>query len=167
MKGDLLLTFNTGSSTVKLGLFEMRAGRPVRVARGTIDFRTDPLTFRLAEGGEERAVPLKARGEEALPEILTETFDLLGADFDLTRLKAAGHRVVHGGVEHLRLGRGRLRTLESAGCRQTLPQVADDSPSEADPGLEAGAWFGHGPPSTGTEADVGHVSWRRVALSER
>lgn len=97
MMGDLLLTFNTGSSTVKIGLFEMRAGRPVRVARGTIDFRTDPLTFRLAEGGEERAVPLKAKGEEALPEILTETFDLLGADFDLVRLKVAGHRVVHGG----------------------------------------------------------------------
>ncbi|MBN8996099.1 MAG: acetate/propionate family kinase [Rhizobiales bacterium] len=97
MKGDLLLTFNTGSSTVKVGLFEMRAGGPAGLARGTIDFRADPLTFRLTEGGEDRTLPLKAKGEEALAEVLAETFDLLGADFDLARLTAAGHRVVHGG----------------------------------------------------------------------
>ena len=40
-----LLTFNAGSSTVKIGLFALRSGGPVRIARGVIDFRHEPLTL--------------------------------------------------------------------------------------------------------------------------
>ncbi|NVD40250.1 hypothetical protein HT585_15385 [Ensifer sp. HO-A22] len=34
----LLVTFNAGRSTVKVGLFETRDGKPSRVARGMVDF---------------------------------------------------------------------------------------------------------------------------------
>jgi acetate kinase len=97
MTGDLILTFNAGSSTIKVGLFETVGGRPRSRARGTIDFRREPFVLRLAEVNAERQVPLRVEDKAALPEILREALDLLSGDFDLGRVAAAGHRVVHGG----------------------------------------------------------------------
>ncbi|TDR89721.1 acetate/propionate family kinase [Enterovirga rhinocerotis] len=96
MSGDLLLTFNAGSSTVKLGLYRAQSGRPVRVARGIVDFRQDPLTLRVTEGPEpfETTIPSKA---DALTEILADIAEILGRHVDIGRLAVAGHRIVHGG----------------------------------------------------------------------
>jgi acetate kinase len=43
MNAPLLLTFNPGSSSVKIGLYEVANERPTRVPLGTIDFRSKPL----------------------------------------------------------------------------------------------------------------------------
>lgn len=96
MSGELLLTFNAGSSTVKIGLFEIRADRPQRIASGMIDFRASPLTFRLTHGSRKVTVPLKSSAE-AWDTVIAETFEELGRDIDMTRLSATCHRVVHGG----------------------------------------------------------------------
>jgi hypothetical protein len=50
MKPELLLTFNAGSSTVKIGLFEINATIVRRMAKGVIDFHREPLSFRVTEG---------------------------------------------------------------------------------------------------------------------
>lgn len=97
MTSDLLLTFNAGSSTVKIGIFETQHGRARRIGKAAIDFRRKPLTFHLTEGPQTFDVKLKADGEEHLDDVLTEAFDGLADHFDLGRLTAAGHRVVHGG----------------------------------------------------------------------
>jgi len=97
MNGKLLLTFNAGSSTVKIGLF-LREGTSVRrIGKGMIDFRHKPLTFHLVEGPEVFDVPLEAEAGDVLHEVLDETFNWLGQHFNMDAVTAVGHRVVHGG----------------------------------------------------------------------
>lgn len=97
MKEKLLLTFNAGSSTVKIGLFLREDGKARRIGKGMIDFRHKPLTFHLVEGPEVFDVPLEAEGGDVLHEVLDETFGWLADHFDIDAVTAVGHRVVHGG----------------------------------------------------------------------
>ncbi|MFC3163898.1 acetate/propionate family kinase [Ciceribacter thiooxidans] len=97
MTERLLLTFNAGSSTVKIGLFLRENGKARRIGKGMIDFRHKPLTFHLVEGPETFDVPLEAEGGDVLHEVLDETFVWLAKHFDLDAVSAVGHRVVHGG----------------------------------------------------------------------
>ncbi|GMB79387.1 acetate/propionate family kinase [Shinella zoogloeoides] len=92
-----LLTFNAGSSTVKIGLFALRSGAPIRIARGVTDFHHDPLTLRMNEGEQRIEAALDARPDADLSGILSETVAVLGRHFDLGEVAAVGHRVVHGG----------------------------------------------------------------------
>lgn len=97
MNSELLLTFNAGSSTVKIGLFEINATIVRRVAKGVIDFHRKPLSFRVTEGPVTFEVDLKAEASDDLREVMAETFGWLGKHFDMSRLTTVGHRVVHGG----------------------------------------------------------------------
>lgn len=97
MREKLLLTFNAGSSTVKIGLFRREDGKARRIGKGMIDFRHKPLTFHLVEGPEVFDVPLEAEGGDVLHEVLDETFGWLAEHFDIDAVTAVGHRVVHGG----------------------------------------------------------------------
>ena len=54
-----VLTFNAGSSTVKLGVYAVQDGGLRHLARAGIDFRDDPLEVRLILGEERLAHPLK------------------------------------------------------------------------------------------------------------
>jgi acetate kinase len=97
MKSELLLTFNAGSSTVKIGVFAHGQGAARRIGKAVIDFRHAPLTFHLTEGPATFDIPLHAGGEDDLTAVLNEAFSALGDHFDLDTAIAAGHRVVHGG----------------------------------------------------------------------
>ncbi|MBB3595606.1 acetate kinase [Rhizobium sp. BK529] len=94
---DLLLTFNAGSSTVKIGIFAIEDGKVRRIGKGVIDFRAEPLAFKLMEGPQAFDTPLKAKLTDDLHAIIDETFELLSEHFDISTMRAAGHRVVHGG----------------------------------------------------------------------
>ena len=93
----LLMTFNAGSSSAKLGIFEIDSERARPIAKGAIDFRTAPLRFHIADGHTTRDVALKAEASDDLREVLTETFGWLAKHFDMGRVELIGHRVVHGG----------------------------------------------------------------------
>lgn len=97
MTDRLLATFNAGSSTVKIGLFAIGEAGPLRAGKGLIDFRRTPLKFHLVEGPTVCDAELEAKPEGELDEILSEAFGRLGEHFDLARIAAVGHRVVHGG----------------------------------------------------------------------
>jgi acetate kinase len=97
MSDKLLLTFNAGSSSVKIGLFVREDGRARRIGKGMIDFRHQPLTFHLVEGPQIFDVPLQAKSNDLLHDVLEETFAWLARHYDLDAVTAAGHRVVHGG----------------------------------------------------------------------
>jgi acetate kinase len=97
MREELLLTFNAGSSTVKIGIFATSKGGARRIGKGVIDFRKPPLTFHLTEGPKTFDISLESKDEEDMRHILTEVFDCLTDHFDLDAVIAAGHRVVHGG----------------------------------------------------------------------
>jgi acetate kinase len=97
MTGKLLITFNAGSSTVKIGLFALEQAGPRRIGKGMIDFRKAPLRFSLSEGPDTFDIALEAKAGDALHEVLTEAFHRLSWHFDLGSVAAIGHRVVHGG----------------------------------------------------------------------
>ncbi|MBX3584857.1 MAG: acetate/propionate family kinase [Rhizobiaceae bacterium] len=97
MSIETLFTFNAGSSTVKIGLFALGQGGPQRLARAVIDFRDEPLSLRITEGPRKIDIALSAESGDDLTEIVAEAFDELAQDFDISRIAAVGHRVVHGG----------------------------------------------------------------------
>jgi len=93
----LLMTFNAGSSSVKIGLFEMKAAGLEKIAHALIDFRRSPLTFHLVEGRAVFDVVLKADHADHLVDVMSETLDWIAHHYDLSELICIGHRVVHGG----------------------------------------------------------------------
>jgi acetate kinase len=97
MNGDILLTFNPGSSTIKLGLFAIEANRPHCIGSGMIDLRHRPLTLHVVEGGAATDFPLKAVATDDLHEVIDETLGWLKSHFSVSALAGVGHRVVHGG----------------------------------------------------------------------
>lgn len=97
MTEGLLVTFNAGSSTVKIGLFEREAGGARRLAKAVIDFGRTPLHFRVSEGPQAFEVDLNATASNDLTAVIAETFGWLARHFDMTAIRAIGHRVVHGG----------------------------------------------------------------------
>ena len=97
MSANLLLTFNTGSSSIKIGVFEIDRYNSRRLASAMIDFRESPLQFHVTEGPAVFNVDLRAKASEDLSEILSETFGWLAEHFNIQHVTAVGHRVVHGG----------------------------------------------------------------------
>ncbi len=97
MSGDLLVTFNAGSSTVKIGLFAIETNGARRLASAAIDFRQTPLSLQVTAGQEKSQFNLESASSDELDEVLAETFALISTHVDLTGVAAIGHRVVHGG----------------------------------------------------------------------
>jgi acetate kinase len=97
MNGKLLVTFNAGSSTVKIGLFALGPKGAERIGKGMIDFRRAPLRFTRSEGPDTFDIALEAEAGDELDEVVSEAFSRLSWHFDLENIAAIGHRVVHGG----------------------------------------------------------------------
>lgn len=97
MSGSVLLTFNPGSSTIKLGLFIIKQGAPHRLGTGSIDLRHVPMSLHIVEGPTATDIPMKAAVTDDLHEVIDETLGWLANHFSLGELAAVGHRVVHGG----------------------------------------------------------------------
>lgn len=97
MSQNMLVTFNAGSSTVKIGLFALDQGKARRIGKGMIDFCQTPLRFQLSEGPDRFDVELEAQPGEELDAVLGEAFERLSWHYDLDDIAAIGHRVVHGG----------------------------------------------------------------------
>ncbi|MBX5002139.1 acetate/propionate family kinase [Rhizobium lentis] len=94
---DLLLTFNAGSSTVKIGVFSIDGAEARHIGKGAIDLRAEPLSLGLVKGSQTFDMPLKAEVTNDLHGVIDEAFALLADHFDMAAAVAAGHRVVHGG----------------------------------------------------------------------
>ncbi len=97
MARKVLLTFNPGSSTIKLGLFAVEDGAARPFGRGAIDLRHAPLSLHLEEGERTSEVKLTSAATDDLHEVIEETLQWLSRHFDIGTLHAAAHRVVHGG----------------------------------------------------------------------
>jgi len=94
----VLLTFNAGSSTVKIGSFVHDGTMLRRIAKGVIDFDKRPLIFHL-ERLEGKAVDLALESDPAgeLISIFGEIFRKLSIHGVIDKVAAFGHRIVHGG----------------------------------------------------------------------
>ncbi|MBU8542742.1 MULTISPECIES: acetate/propionate family kinase [Roseomonadaceae] len=119
MSQPLLLTFNAGSSTVKLGLFAIRARRAGRLAGGVLDLRHAPLVLQF----DDQRIALNGTPETMLADMLAA----IDIRFDLSRLAVAGHRVVHGGEDFAgpaRIDPDSLAAIEALVPRAPLHQPA-------------------------------------------
>ncbi|WP_159952699.1 acetate/propionate family kinase [Rhizobium sp. 18065] len=96
MDETLLLTFNAGSSTVKIGIFQVTEQGPVHLGKAAIDLAAVALTLVLRKGLEGFNIPLSQRPAD-LAGLIDEVFEKTSAHFDLDRIIGAGHRIVHGG----------------------------------------------------------------------
>jgi acetate kinase len=116
MPDRFLLTFNPGSSTIKLGLFRIGDHAAHRIGKGVVDLRKDPLILRFSshDNGDTEAV-LRAQIGEDLHEVIDELLSWLSGHFALDDLAAIGHRVVHGGERFtaaVRIDEAILRDIE-------------------------------------------------------
>ncbi|OYW67432.1 MAG: acetate kinase [Bosea sp. 12-68-7] len=112
----ILLTFNAGSSTVKLGLFALGPQGPRRIGKGMIDFRREPLRFELTEGPDRFDIALEARPGAELDDVLSEVLRRLSWHIDLDAIAGIGHRIVHGGdrfTEPVRIDDAVITALEA------------------------------------------------------
>ena len=78
MSADMLLTLNAGSSTAKIALFEAAPSGARRVAKGTIDFRKNPPSFRLTQGAKTFDVKLETDVSD-IRGVMAETFGWLAS----------------------------------------------------------------------------------------
>jgi len=97
MTDHILLTFNPGSSTIKIGLYHFEEGAPVRFGGGAIDLRDEPLRLRISEEGRKEQIPLQAEVTDDLQGVVAEVLDWLQQHFPSGAITGVGHRVVHGG----------------------------------------------------------------------
>ena len=97
MTDDVLLTFNAGSSTLKIGIFELKGARASNVGRGKIDFDQTPLTLRYSVRQAHYEKPVKGDNDTNFVSIVGETLDHMLAHLP-GGLSAVAHRVVHGGM---------------------------------------------------------------------
>jgi acetate kinase len=97
MSQDHILTFNAGSSSIKVGIFSVADGGPRRLANALVDLQHAPLTLRLDADGKSQEVALTAPRTDDLHDVLEEMLGILTARHGLDHLTLVGHRVVHGG----------------------------------------------------------------------
>lgn len=112
---DRILVLNAGSSSLKFCVYRDAAGAPALLLRGQVEGLADAphLQVRDAEGRVLR----EERWEHALghDRATALVLDLVAAHGDAGRLRAVGHRVVHGGTAHdapVRVDDGVLADLE-------------------------------------------------------
>jgi acetate kinase len=91
-----LLTFNAGSSSIKMGFFTLETGAPERIGKGTIDFQRKCLSLEIAGSGTSE-ISLVHGGETHPDAIVEAVFTSLAAHIDISLIAAVGHRMVHGG----------------------------------------------------------------------
>ncbi|SEK68707.1 acetate kinase [Roseovarius azorensis] len=87
--GDLVLVLNAGSSSIKLAIFDSALNQ---ILSGIADGIGGPGTLRLDGMKSAQDVPDHATALHALLKALEDQ------GFPITRFRAAGHRVVHGGA---------------------------------------------------------------------
>ncbi|MGY5776544.1 acetate/propionate family kinase [Rhizobium sp. LEGMi135b] len=97
MSDDVLLTFNAGSSTLKIGVFELATEGPRNVDRGKIDFDQSPLMLRYSIGSDRYEKTIKGDNGAQFVSVISATLDHMLAHLP-GRLHAVAHRVVHGGL---------------------------------------------------------------------
>lgn len=132
---DAVLVLNSGSSSIKFGLFDISAGEPVLSCKGLLDEQdkvprllvTDPAGKTMIEKRREAS---DGDGGGLFIDILAWIDDYLAGG----RLRAVGHRVVHGGhyfAAPLRLAHKNLEVLEALTPLAPLHQPRCLSPVRA------------------------------------
>ncbi|MFJ3057916.1 acetate/propionate family kinase [Herbaspirillum sp. NPDC087042] len=93
-----LLTFNAGSSSIKLGVFRLDGARASRIGQGQLDLHLTPLKLRLEIEGKSSSISIDADPAASMERVLEQVLHQLEVGHEQGALCAVGHRVVHGGL---------------------------------------------------------------------
>ncbi|HZG20533.1 MAG TPA: acetate/propionate family kinase [Herbaspirillum sp.] len=93
-----LLTFNAGSSSIKLGVFRLDGARAFSIGQGQLDLHLTPLRLRLEIDGVRSAIEIDADPAASMDKVLEQVLHQLEVGHEQGALCAVGHRVVHGGL---------------------------------------------------------------------
>ena len=98
---DTVLVLNSGSSSIKFGLFDISATEPILLCKGLLDeHEARPRLLVRSPAGEDlfetQSDEADAEGEHLFADVLA----FIESRFGEQPLRAVGHRVVHGGPDY-------------------------------------------------------------------
>ncbi len=97
-----ILAVNAGSSSLKFGLFAAEAGLATLVRGEISDLDSAPRLLAHDDAGRQIADRrLSAQGERVFADALTAVISLIDELPRQSGLRAVGHRIVHGGADHI------------------------------------------------------------------
>lgn len=98
---DAVLVLNAGSSSIKFGLFEISAAEPVLLCQGLLDeHEAKPRLVVKSPAGEYLFENRREASDADSDHLFADVLGFIEARFDDHRLRAVGHRIVHGGPDY-------------------------------------------------------------------
>jgi acetate kinase len=96
-----VLVLNSGSSSIKFGLFDISAGEPALLCKGLLDeHETKPRLVVKGPAGEDLFAAQRDAADADSDHLFDEVLGFIEDHFGKGRLRAVGHRVVHGGPDY-------------------------------------------------------------------
>jgi acetate kinase len=97
---DAVLVLNAGSSSIKLGLFDIGQAEPTLKCKGLLDEQEKAPRIVVTDGsGKQLFEKRRPTGEATSNGLLTDIFAWIKDYLEGGRLAAVGHRIVHGGLD--------------------------------------------------------------------
>jgi acetate kinase len=98
---DAILVLNAGSSSTKFGLFEIAADAPALLCKGLLDeHEARPRLVVKSPAGEDLFDNGRAASDKDNGQLLDDVLAFIDDSFGDHRLRAVGHRIVHGGPDY-------------------------------------------------------------------
>jgi acetate kinase len=98
---DAVLVLNAGSSSIKFGLFEISAAEPVLLGTGLLDeHEAKPRLVVKSPAGEDLFETQRDVSDADGGHLFADVLGFIEARFGGHRLRAVGHRIVHGGPDY-------------------------------------------------------------------
>lgn len=98
---DAVLVLNSGSSSIKFGLFDISAAEPTFLCKGLLDeHEAKPRLVVKSPGGEDLFETHREASDADSGHLFGDVLGFVEDRFGDHRLRAAGHRIVHGGPDY-------------------------------------------------------------------
>ena len=98
---DAVLVLNSGSSSIKFGLFDISAAEPVLLCKGLLDEHdAKPRLVAKSPSGETLFEQQREASDQDGGHLFADAFGFIEERFGEGRLRAVGHRIVHGGPDY-------------------------------------------------------------------
>ncbi|MDE5442930.1 acetate/propionate family kinase [Bradyrhizobium sp. CSA207] len=98
---DTVLALNSGSSSIKFGLFELSGRDPVLICRGLLDeHETTPRLIVKNPAGEDLFEKQRTGSDADSDHLFADVLAFIEEHFGERHLRAVGHRIVHGGPDY-------------------------------------------------------------------
>lgn len=98
---DAVLVLNAGSSSIKFGLFEISGSEPVLLCKGLLDeHEAKPRLVAESPSGEALFETQREASDADGGHLFADVLGFIEERFREARLRAVGHRIVHGGPDY-------------------------------------------------------------------